>query len=302
MSTADSASVGSDLRGPATAGQAKGRPSRRDHSPITTLLTYVLLISAVVVVLVPLGWILLTSFKTNVDASAYPPKFFNFQATFQNYVDVVASTTFLQDLVNTVAVTAGSVVLTVVVATMAAYALVRLRAPFKRWLIALIVLLQVVPGIVLIIPLYQMVNAVNLYDTWLALILIYGGINVPFATWVLVAFVQGIPLELEEAALVDGASRLQVLRLIVAPLLAPGMATAALFSGIAAWNQFLIPVILSQSNAQTLTVYVTNFAGSRGTNFGGLAAAAVIIMLPIVLFAIFQQRHLVRGLLMGSER
>lgn len=302
MSTADAVTVSSDVHGTASGAHTTRHRSRRDHSPIITLLTYLLLVAALLVVLVPLGWILLTSFKTNVDAASYPPKFFNFQATLQNYIDVVGSTTFLRDLVTTVAVTAGSIVITVVVASLAAYSLVRLRAPLKRVLIGLIVLLQVVPGIVLIIPLYQMVNAVNLYDTWLALILIYGGINVPFATWVLVAFVQGIPVELEQAALVDGATRLQVLRLIVVPLLAPGMATAALFSGIAAWNQFLIPVILGQSNAQTLTVYVTNFAGSRGTNYGALSAAAVIIMLPIVLFAIFQQRHLVRGLLMGSER
>lgn len=275
---------------------------RRDRSPLATFLVYAVLLVAVVLVLFPLLWIVLTSIKSNVQASTYPPQFVGFHPTGGNYSNVTTAPAFRRDLVTSVVVTAVSTVIAVAAAALAAYAMVRLQTPFRRLLVALIVLLQVVPGIVLVIPLFKLTTTLGLYDSWLSLIVIYAALDVPFATWILVAFVRSLPIDLEEAAMVDGATRLQVVRKIVLPILAPGLATAAIFSGIASWNQFLIPLILAQSRAQPLTVYVTNFATSRGTNFGALSASAVVIMAPVVVFVITQQRHLVRGLLMGSMR
>lgn len=280
---------------------ADGR-ARRKGPWVSSVLTYSVLLVAVVLVLVPLLWVLSTSFKTNVQASSYPPRFVGFTPTLVNYRGVLTSPVFRHTLVTSVVVTAASTALAVAAAALSAYALIRLRVPARRLLTAMIMLLQVIPGVALVTPLFQVVSSLGLYDSWLSLIVVFAALDAPFATWILVAFVRSLPVELEEAAMVDGASRLQVVGRIVLPILAPGLATAAIFSGIASWNQFLFPLILAQSRAETLTMYVTTFASSRGTNFGGLSAAAVVIMAPIVIFVIWQQRHLVRGLLAGSVR
>lgn len=271
-------------------------------SHVATLLTWIVLVIATTLVVAPLLWIVGTSLKSNVQASSYPPLFLRFSPTSENYVAVLGAPRFRRDLLTSLVVTGASTIIAVTAASLAAYALVRLRVLFRRLFVALIVLVQVVPWIVLVIPLFTLTTTLRLYDSWLALIIVYAALDVPFATWILVAFIRSLPIDLEESAMVDGASRIQILRRIVLPVLAPGLATAAIFSGIASWNQFVIPLILAQSHAEPLTVYVTNFATSRGTNFGALSAAAVTIMLPVVVFVVTQQRHLVRGLLMGSMR
>lgn len=265
-------------------------------------ITHVVLGVAVVLVVFPLLWIVLTSFKTNVQATSYPPNFGGFHPTTESYETMLTASRFRRDLLTSLVITAAATALAVAAASLAAYTLVRLPAPGKRTLMLLIVLVQVVPGIILVIPLYKIATTLHLYDSWLLLILVYAAMCVPFATWVLVAFIKAVPVEIEEAALIDGASRLQIMWRIVLPVVAPGMATAAMFSGIASWNQFLFPLILGQESAEPLTVYMTTFATSRGTNWGALCAAAVVILTPIVVFVTAQQRHLVRGLMMGSVK
>lgn len=255
---------------------------------------------ALILAVAPVLWTLLTSFKTEVDAIAYPPVLLGFVPTLDNYRQILRSATFYQSATTSVFVTCAATLLAVTIAAPNAYALVRMRVPAKRLLVLLIVLVETMPGIVLVIPLFFIVSAVHLYDSWLALILIYTARAIPFATWILVAFVRTVPVEIEEAAVVDGAGRIRLFGQVVLPLIAPGLATAAIFIAISSWNEFLVPVILGESKAETLTVFITQFVTEKVVAWGPLSAAAVLLMAPIVVFVITAQRHLVRGLTLGS--
>jgi multiple sugar transport system permease protein len=164
----------------------------------------------------------------------------------------------------------------------------------------MIVLVQTVPAVVLVIPLFSIVSSLGLYDQLGTEIVVLAALNTPFSTWVMVAFMRGIPMDLEEAAQVDGASRLRVLRAIVLPMARPGLATAAIFSVIGSWNQFLVPLILTNERATPLTVYITNFVTQQGTVWGTLCAATVIVLLPVALFVLSQQRRVLAGLTLGN--
>jgi ABC-type glycerol-3-phosphate transport system permease component len=160
-------------------------------------------------------------------------------------------------------------------------------------LILAIVLVQTVPGVVLIIPPFSIVGALNLYDQLFTEIVVLAALETPFATWVTVPFIRGIPLEVEEAALVDGATRIGIMWRVVFPMARPGPATAAIFSAIFSWNQFLVPLILTNQRATPLTVYITNFVTQEGIQWGPLCASTVIVLLPAALFVLSQQRRLV---------
>ena len=269
----------------------------------STTLAYAILAIALVLAVSPLLWTISTSFKTEIQANAYPPVLVGFHPTLANYRYLFASSSnFYQAAETSIAVTACTTVLAVMIAAPNAYALVRMRVPARRVLVLLLVLVETMPGIVLVTPLFFIVAALHLYDTWLALILVYTSQSIPFATWVLVAFIRGVPIEVEEAAFVDGATRLQTFAHIVLPLVAPGLATVAIFTAIGSWNQFLVPVILGENGAETLTVFVTQFVTEKTIAWGSLSAAVVLVMAPIVVFVIAAQRYLVKGLTMGSVK
>jgi len=269
----------------------------------STTLAYAILAIALVLAVFPLLWTISTSFKTEIQANAYPPVLVGFHPTLANYRYLFASSSnFYQAAETSIAVTACTTVLAVMIAAPNAYALVRMRVPARRVLVLLLVLVETMPGIVLVTPLFFIVAALHLYDTWLALILVYTSQSIPFATWVLVAFIRGVPIEVEEAAFVDGATRLQTFAHIVLPLVAPGLATVAIFTAIGSWNQFLVPVILGENGAETLTVFVTQFVTEKTIAWGSLSAAVVLVMAPIVVFVIAAQRYLVKGLTMGSVK
>jgi multiple sugar transport system permease protein len=179
---------------------------------------------------------------------------------------------------------------------------VRLRPHGRRALVLMIVLAQVVPGIVFVIPLYSLALDLGIYDTRLVLVLVYGGFLTPFATLVLAAFVRTIPVEVEEAALVDGASRLAVLVRIVLPLIRPGIASAAIFTALYSWNEFLIPVILGGESARPLTVYISSFVTQKTIAWGPLTAAVTVVLLPVLLVVLAFQRQLVSGLTAGAAK
>lgn len=269
----------------------------------STTLAYAILAIALVLAVFPLLWTISTSFKTEIQANAYPPVLVGFHPTLANYRYLFASSSnFYQAAETSIAVTACTTVLAVMIAAPNAYALVRMRVPARRVLVLLLVLVETMPGIVLVTPLFFIVAALHLYDTWLALILVYTSQSIPFATWVLVAFIRGVPIEVEEAAFVDGATRLQTFAHVVLPLVAPGLATVAIFTAIGSWNQFLVPVILGENGAETLTVFVTQFVTEKTIAWGSLSAAVVLVMAPIVVFVIAAQRYLVKGLTMGSVK
>jgi ABC-type glycerol-3-phosphate transport system permease component len=263
---------------------------------------YLLLISISIVIIFPVYYTLSTALKTNADAEAFPPKLFNFDVTFANIDFLLRNEEFFAAVRISFLVSIFTTLLVVFVATPLAYSLSRMNYPGKKLIVLLVTLVQVTPAIVLLVPLFAIVAQFGLYDKVITQVLILSALILPFATWILVAFVKSIPYELEEAAFVDGASRLQVIWHVIRPLLTPGIMTVAIFTLIGAWNEFLVPVIMSESNAKPVTVYITRFITEKNIDYGLLAAACSFLFVPVLLFTIFAKKFIVGGLLAGSVK
>lgn len=272
----------------------------RERRGVGTWPWYMLMIGGATFAAFPLLWVVESSFKNQIQVQSYPPQLLHFTPTLENYRAIFGTSDFIHAAFVSTVVTLASTVLSIAVAIPCAYAIVRLRVPGRVLLILLLTLIQVLPEVVLVVPLYTIVTAVNLYDTLIALIIIYAALTVPFATWVLVAFFKAVPREFEEAALVDGASRIRALLQIVLPLSRPALATTALFSAIGAWNEFLMPAVLGQSSARPLSVFVAQYVTQQKILWGPLTASMVVVFLPIAFIVVVLQRHLVSGLAMGN--
>jgi ABC-type glycerol-3-phosphate transport system permease component len=274
------------------------RPSRAG-----TIAAYATLIVAIVIALFPVFWTATTSIKQPVDTLVNPPKFVSFDATFKNYRALWEDTTFRSTIQTTVIVTVVSTLISVLAGALAGYALARQRRfPGRRPLEATLVLVRAMPGVAIVVPLYVLVSKLHLYDSTPTLIFIYAAINVPFAAWLMTSFMATIPLELEQAAAIDGAGRLRTLWSVVVPLAAPGFAATSIFVALLAWNEFLIPVVLTATRARTLPVAISAFVGSRVGDWGPLAAASSIAIVPIAILTVLIQRRLVGGLAAGAVK
>jgi multiple sugar transport system permease protein len=259
---------------------------------------------ALLIALFPFWWLIVTSFKHPVDifkgVSLWPqsPTLANYERLFSNY----HMSSFL---VNSLLVVTVSVAASLVLGTLAAYALARFRLRFglnERALVATL-LVRMLPPMLLVIPLYITLSSTNLLNTRLGLMIVYAGLNTSFVVWMMQSFLEEIPRDIEEAAMVDGDSRLSALWRIVLPLAGPGIAATAIFSVITTYNDFLIALTLTSTpEAQTVPVGVSTLIGKIQIEWGPMAAAGVIGALPIALFAIAVQRHFVRGLTMGAVK
>jgi len=166
----------------------------------------------------------------------------------------------------------------------------------------MLVLVRAMPGIVLMVPIYQMVTRLDLYDNRLALIVIYAALNVPFAVWLMTGFMDQIPVEVEESARTDGANGLKVFVHVILPLAAPGIVATSIFVGLLAWNEFLIPVLLAGNDSRTLPVFINGFISARTLDWGPMAAASALAIIPIAVFTALIQRRLVGGLSSGAVK
>ena len=263
---------------------------------------YFLLISISIIIIFPVYYTLSTSLKTNADAQLFPPKLFDFEVTTENIRYLFDNEEFYAAVRISFLVAIFTTLMVVLAATPLAYSLSRMNYPGKKLIVLLVTLVQVTPAIVLLVPLFALVSQFGLYDKVITQVLILSALILPFATWILVAFVKSIPYELEEAAFVDGASRLQVIWHIIRPLLTPGIMTVAIFTLIGAWNEFLVPVIMSESKAKPVTVFITRFITEKNIDYGLLAAACSFLFVPVLLFTIFAKRFIVGGLLAGSVK
>ena len=254
--------------------------------------------------LFPLWWMIVTSLKRPVDIFAgvalWPQKL-----TGSNYDVLFEQHHFRSFLVNSIAIVAVAVLASLALGTLAAYSLTRfrLRLGLNQSALVVALLIRMIPGILLVIPLYIVLSKNGLLDTRLGLILVYSGLNTSFVIWMMQSFLQEIPHDIEEAALVDGDSRLTALRRIVLPLAAPGIAATAIFSVITTYNDFLIALTLTATpDSQTVPVGVSSLIGKIQIEWGPMAAAGVVGAVPIILFALIVQRHFVRGLTLGAVK
>lgn len=277
--------------------------SRANGTRAGRVASYTVLVGAIVTALFPLFWTLSTSIKSRIDSYSIPPKFVSFAPTLRNYRTLFDNPQFGQIYWNTVVITLGSTAISVIVGTMAAYALARhQRFPTRRPLEATLVLVRALPGVVLIVPIYQLATRLGLYDSRLALVLIYATINLPFAVWLMTGFIEQIPAEVEECARTDGANGVRVLFHVTLPLAAPGIVATSIFVALLAWNEFLIPVLLAGEDAKTLPVFISGFISARTLDWGPMAAASALAIIPIAIFTALIQRRLVAGLSSGAVK
>ncbi|MFC5950833.1 carbohydrate ABC transporter permease [Pseudonocardia lutea] len=253
--------------------------------------------------LVPVLWILSLSFKTTdtiTDGNFFPRSW-----TLDNYAQIFQIGLFTSALVNSIGIALISTVLAVVIGTMAAYAIARLDFPGKKVLVGVSLLIAMFPQISLVSPLFDIFRGIGIFDTWLGLILPYITFALPLAIYTLSAFFREIPWELEKAAKMDGATPLQAFRSVIVPLAAPGVFTTAILVFIFCWNDFLFAISLtSTSRSQTATVAIANFTGASqfAEPTGSIAAAAVLLTIPIIVFVLFFQRRIVAGLTSGAVK
>ena len=257
----------------------------------------------VVAALFPVLWIASLSFKdpsTLTDGSFLPRKW-----TLANYRGIFQTSEFTRALINSIGIALIATVIAVVLGSMAAYAVARLRFPGKQVLIGMSLLIAMFPAISLVTPLFNIERHLGLFDTWPGLIIPYMTFSLPLAIYTLSAFFREIPWELEKAAKVDGATPLQAFRQVIAPLAAPGMFTTAILVFIFCWNDFLFAISLTSTSAsQTVPAAIAFFTGASQFQqpTGSIAAAGVVITIPIILFVLFFQRRIVAGLTSGAVK
>jgi ABC-type glycerol-3-phosphate transport system permease component len=252
--------------------------------------------------IVPVAWGLLTSFKTERDVLAYPPKVI-FEPTLANYREVLfGSASIAPNLASSLIVTACATALTMLFAIPAAYALARLDLPGRRGTGFYVLATQMLPPVGLIIPYYLVLQKLGALDTYSGLVVIYLTFALPFAIWLMVSYFEDVPFEMEEAALLDRAGRLRALWYVILPQVRGGIAVTTIFVFLNAWNEFMFAVVLGGNRVRTVTVAMFNFISVEQTQWAKLAAGAMLAMLPVILIGFFAQRHIVKGLTVGAVK
>ncbi|MGH3096225.1 MAG: carbohydrate ABC transporter permease [Streptosporangiales bacterium] len=286
-----------------TSRAASESPMERTR-PWVRALQYLALLAYLVFLAFPLLWMLSTSFASPQDLVALHPGLIPDQPTLHNYTAAFTEQALGRSALNSALVSTVSAAITVLVAVPAAYALVRLRTRLTRPVLGWVLISQLFPFILLVIPIFLILSTVGLVDTRVGLILIYIVWILPFALWMLQGYVRDLPGEIEEAASIDGASRVQVLRLIVFPLLVPGIVATTLFAFVTAWNEFFFALVLIKSpELETLPLTLARFVGLEGVaRLGPLAAGALLATLPSLVFFSFIQRGLSGSLIGGATK
>lgn len=292
-----------------------------------------LVVAYALITILPLLWIIATGFKSPSDAIAYPPKLV-FEPTLEGYVNlfttrtrqtaeylaanppqtwyeeivrrygmvIVGPSRFGERFMNSVIIGFGSTFLSVFLGTLAAYAFSRFRIPLKDDLMFFILSTRMMPPIAVAIPIFLMFRALGLSDTHAGMIILYTAVNLSLSVWLLKGFIDEIPREYEEAALIDGYTRFQAFYKVVLPQAATGIASTAIFCLIFAWNEYAFAVLLTSGKAQTAPPFIPTIIGVGGQDWPAVAAGATIFLLPVVVFTILLRKHLLRGITFGAVR
>jgi multiple sugar transport system permease protein len=290
----------------ATAGRSVAIPTARARSRalsrrVVTTLCYVALIAWTLFNIMPFIWTLSTSFKQVRDAFSIPPVIF-FEPTLEAYRTLWFEGRFADYLKSSIIVTTGTVAISLTIGCLAGYGLARYSGWVGFALLAIALIFRSLPRISFLLPAFAFSRATGLYDTHILLILVLVAINQPFTIWMLRSFFADIPVEIEEAAMVDGCSRFEAFVKVIMPLMLPGVITTGIFSLLLAYNEYLIPAILAASNAATLPVGIATI-GTEDLKYWNVAAAgSVSIALPIILIVLFAQRYIIRGLTFGAVK
>ncbi|MEM7490144.1 MAG: carbohydrate ABC transporter permease [Pseudomonadota bacterium] len=293
----------------------------------------VLVVGYALITILPLLWIIATGFKSPSDAIAYPPKVV-FDPTLEGYVNlfttrtrqteeflaanppeswadeivrqydmvIVGPSRYGERFLNSVIIGFGSTFLAVVLGTMAAYAFSRFKVPLKDDLLFFILSTRMMPPIAVAIPIFLMFRQLGLSDTHAGMILLYTAVNLSLSVWLLKGFIDEIPREYEEAAMIDGYTRFQAFWKVVLPQAATGIASTAIFCLIFAWNEYAFAVLLTSGTAQTAPPFIPTIIGVGGQDWPAVAAGATLFLVPVMVFTILLRKHLLRGITFGAVR
>jgi multiple sugar transport system permease protein len=255
--------------------------------------------------LLPVAWIISLSFKGPTETAAGSPQFLPKEPTLANYTDIFNNSDFRDSLVNSFGIAAISTFLSVILATLAAYAIARLEFRGKRLVLSIALAIAMFPVVALVGPLFDLWRTLGLFNTWPGLIIPYMSFTLPLAIWTLSAFFREIPWEMEQAAQVDGATSWQAFRKVIVPLAAPGVFTAAILTFFFAWNEFVLALSLtSTTRSRTVPAQLSYFVGPDPFNppYGQLATASVVVTVPIIIIVLLFQRKIVSGLTSGAVK
>lgn len=259
---------------------------------------FLLMAIVLIVMLFPFYWMILTSFRNQLDNTSATPVWF-FRPTLDNYRNVLQENDFLTFTWNSFVIAALSTLLGLVIGLPAAYSIARFK---QNGLAFAILIARLTPYITYLVPWYLAFRALGLIDTYIALTLTHLIVGMPLITWIMISFFEDVPIELEEAAFIDGSSRIGAFWRIILPLSTPGIVASGILAFIFSWNQFLFSLVLSGPNTRPVPVAVFNFISYGQIDFGGLGAAAVLITLPVILLTLLIQRYIVTGLTMGAVK
>ncbi|HUH08246.1 MAG TPA: carbohydrate ABC transporter permease [Egibacteraceae bacterium] len=263
---------------------------------------YAAALALVVFSLLPFYWMVLTSVKPDAEIITATPQFWPSSFDFSRYARVIERG-FTTEFLNSLRIAAGTIVTGIGLAAFAGYTLARFDIPLRRYLLLLVMTIQMFPLIVLIIPLYGVFVDLGLLNRWYGLVVLYLAFALPLGIYMLRGFFAAIPKDLEEAAMVDGATRMQAIWRVVMPLTGPGLAATSIFLFLSAWNEFVIALTFtSQATSRTLTVGLTQFVGRNATDWGGIMAYSTMMIIPAIVFFLAVHKRLTSGLVLGATK
>ena len=252
--------------------------------------------------LVPYIYVICCSFKPGSEVIAVPPSFFPKAFSIENFTGLLERMDALQFLWNSLSVSLISTVIALILGSLAAYAIQRSGAKLSIILVVLVLCLKMIPTSSIVVPIYELICNLGLYDTKIALIIVYAAINMPFVMWTMLSFYEGIPTTLDEAAFVDGASSFKTFWKVILQICKPGLATAFIFTLFLAWNDFLVALLLTSTNAKTFTVGLAGFLSAYNLDLGPMCAGAFLFSFPVMIISLAAQKYIVQGMIAGAVK
>lgn len=266
---------------------------------ISNIVLNILTVIVVFITLAPLLWFIQIALKPQVLAFKMPPEFI-FVPTFENFGHVLGSVNFLNAYKNSFIVSFSTTAIALLLGITSGYSLARAKSKIFGFMGVWIILSRMSPPMVFLLPFYVMLRAIGWHGTLQGIIITYLVITIPFVTWLMSSYFKTVPLEVEEAAFIDGCNRIEILFRVCVPIAVPGIVTAAIFTFIAAWNEFLFALILTQRSTKTVPILIQGFMSSDGIMWGDLASTSIFVIAPVLLVTMVSQKGFVRGLVGGA--
>lgn len=278
-----------------------GRDKTRSRKILRGVLTYALYVVMTLIWTFPVIWVILTSLKPRTQIFTVPPTII-FEPTLTHYITALTDQDIMPSIINSLMIACGTTLLTLSLSVPAGYAFARVTFRLRSQLSFFALLTQMAPPIGLIIPYFFLLSNIHMLDSYTGLIAIHMTLTVPFSIWLMITYFQGLPMCLEEAATVDGASPFSTFFKIALPNVLGGVGVTAIFAFIESWNEFLYAVVLTGSKTKTAPVAIFSFLGAEESRYGPFTATGVMIMAPVIIVALLAQRHIIKGMTLGATK